>query len=93
MFLLKEINELFDNFSKAVGAPNNLDAKTKALIALATAVSVDCVPCTKSYYKKAIDSGATKDEISEALAITMVVAAGSRRAKYAPVIEELEKSR
>jgi AhpD family alkylhydroperoxidase len=93
MFLLKEINDLFDNFAKAVNAPNNLDAKTKALIALATAVSVDCVPCTKSYYKKAKDAGASGDEIAEALAITMAAAAGSRRAKYGPVIEELEKSR
>jgi AhpD family alkylhydroperoxidase len=93
MFLLKEINELFDNFSKAVGAPNHLDAKTKALIALSTAVSVDCIPCTKSYYKKAVENGATNDEISETLAIAMAVAAGSKRAKYAPVIEELQNAR
>lgn len=90
MFLPNNINELFDNFAKKVNEPNNLDGKVKSLIALAVAVSVDCVPCIKSYYKKAVDFGATKEEISETIAITMVVSAGSKRAKYAPVIEELE---
>ena len=93
MFLLKEIDDLFNDFAKAASAPNNLDAKTKALIALATSISVDCVPCIKSYYKKAIDSGASTGEISEALAISMTVAAGSKRAKYAPIIEALESGR
>ena len=45
MFLLKEIDQLYDRFSDSVYAAGNLDKKTKELIAIACSVSVDCVPC------------------------------------------------
>jgi AhpD family alkylhydroperoxidase len=90
MFLLKDVNELYDAFSDKVAAPGNLDKKTKELIAIACSVVADCAPCIEWHYGRAVTAGATREDISEALAIAMSVAAGSKRAKYAPLISKLE---
>jgi AhpD family alkylhydroperoxidase len=90
MFLLKEIDELYDRFLDKAFEANVLDKKTKELIAIACSVMADCVPCIDWHYHQARAAGATKEEISEALAIAMAVSAGSKRAKYKPVIGKLE---
>jgi AhpD family alkylhydroperoxidase len=90
MFLLKEINDLYDQFSNKVAAPGNLDKKTKELIAIACSVVADCAPCIEWHYGQAVTAGANREEISEALAVAMSVAAGSKRAKYGPIVEKLE---
>ena len=90
MFLLKEIDELYDRFLDMAFQANVLDKKTKELIAIACSVMADCVPCIDWHYQQAVTAGATKEEISEALAIAMAVSAGSKRAKYSPVIGKLE---
>jgi AhpD family alkylhydroperoxidase len=90
MFLLEDVNELYNKFADKISAANVLDKKTKALIALSCSVMADCVPCINHHYKEAVKAGATKDEIAEALAISMSVSAGSKRAKYTPVINDLE---
>ena len=56
---------------------------------MAASVMADCVPCIRHHYQKAVAAGATVTEISEALAIAMAIAAGSKKAKYEPVIAEL----
>jgi len=90
MFLLDDINKLYDAFSNKVAAPGSLDQKTKELIAIACSVEVDCAPCLEWHYGRAVKAGASREEISEALAIAMSVAAGSKRAKYGPVVDKLE---
>jgi AhpD family alkylhydroperoxidase len=91
MFLLEEIDQLYDQFSDRVYTAGKLDKKTKELIAVACSVSADCVPCIEWHYRQAVQAGATAQEISEALAISMSVSSGSKRAKYEPVIGKLEK--
>ncbi len=91
MFIPEEINELYAKFADAVYRPNVLDGKIKELIALSDSVMADCVPCIEYHYRKAIKAGASKEEIAEALAIAMSVSAGSKQAKYTPVIDRLEK--
>lgn len=91
MFLLEEINELYNNFAEKVYEENVLNKKTKELIALTCSVLADCVPCINWHYKKAIEAGASKEEISEAFAIAMSVAAGSKRAKYSELVNNLEQ--
>jgi len=93
MFLLKDINELYDHFSERVYAAGTLDRKTKELIAVACSVMADCVPCIEWHYGQAVTAGASQDELSEALAISMAISSGSKRAKYAPVISNLERNR
>ena len=90
MFLLNDVNDLYDQFSTKVSAPGNLDKKTKELIAIACSVVADCAPCIEWHYGQAVTAGANQEEISEALAVAMSVAAGSKRAKYGPIVEKLE---
>ena len=91
MFILKEIDELYEKFASNVYKPNILDGKTKELIALSNSVMADCVPCIEYHYRKAVKAGASKEEIAESLAIAMSVSAGSKKAKYSSVIDKLEK--
>jgi len=91
MFILEEIDELYEKFASNVYKPNILDGKTKELIALSNSVMADCVPCVEYHYRKAVKAGASKEEIAESLAIAMSVSAGSKKAKYSSVIDKLEK--
>ncbi len=47
-------------------------------------------PCLQYHYKRAIEAGASKEEIAESIAIAMSISAGSKKAKYLPVINKLE---
>jgi AhpD family alkylhydroperoxidase len=91
MFILKEIDELWEKFSSNAYKPNILDGKTKELIAVSNSVMADCLPCLEYHYKRAVNAGASKEEIAESLAIAMSISAGSKKAKYLPVINKLEK--
>lgn len=91
MFILNEINELYEKFASAVYGPGVLDGKTKELIALSDSVMADCAPCIEYHYRKAVEAGASKEEIAESIAIAMSVSAGSKQAKYTSVIDRLEK--
>jgi len=91
MFILKEIDELYEKFESNVYKPNILDGKTKELIALSNSVMADCVPCIEYHYRNAVKAGASKEEIAESLAIAMAVSAGSKKAKYWSVIDRMEK--
>ncbi len=50
-----------------------MEDKTKLLIAVGAAVTANCQPCLKTITKKAIESGATKKEIAEAVGVAKVV--------------------
>jgi len=58
MFILKEIDELYEKFASNVYKPNILDGKTKELIALSNSVMADCVPCIEYHYRMAVKAGA-----------------------------------
>lgn len=90
MFLLKEMDELWETFSSKAYKPNVLDGKTKEIIAVSNSIAADCLPCLEYHYKRAIKAGATREEIAEAIAIAMSIAAGSKKAKYFPTITRLE---
>lgn len=90
MFLLKEMDELWEKFSSNAYKPNVLDGKTKEIIAVSNSIVADCLPCLEYHYKRALKAGASREEISEAIAIAMSIAAGSKKAKYFPTITRLE---
>jgi AhpD family alkylhydroperoxidase len=89
MFLSKSLDELYRKFADAAYVPGRLDAKTKELMALACSVMVDCTPCIEWHHRKAVEHGASEDEVAETLAITMTVSAGSKPAKYGALMDEL----
>ena len=90
MFLPNDVNELYDLFSDKVYSAGNLDIKTKELIAIACSVMADCAGCIEWHYQQAVNAGAIREELSEALAIAMTICSGSKRAKYGSVISKLE---
>jgi AhpD family alkylhydroperoxidase len=55
----------------------HLDAKTRELIALGAAVTLRCDGCISVHTKAAHASGATKEEIAEALGVAISLNAGA----------------
>jgi AhpD family alkylhydroperoxidase len=66
----------FDAFSKSVFADGALPAKTKQLIAVAAAHITQCPYCIKSHTKTALKSGASAQEIMEAVWVAAEMRAG-----------------
>jgi AhpD family alkylhydroperoxidase len=56
---------------------SKIDRKTKELIAIAASLGFKCQGCLNGHIKKAKKFGASPEEISEAIAIAMGVAAAS----------------
>ncbi len=54
-----------------------LDRKTKELIAIAAALAMNCPNCLDGHIKKALKDGATREEISETIQVTLGVAAAT----------------
>jgi AhpD family alkylhydroperoxidase len=52
-----------------------LDVKTRELIQMAVASISRCQHCTESYLKKALEAGATKQEVAETLLIVAMQSA------------------
>lgn len=63
--------------SGAGAKTNHLDAKTRELIAIAVAVTTRCDGCIAVHTEKAVKSGATKEEIAEALGVAVSLNAGA----------------
>jgi AhpD family alkylhydroperoxidase len=91
MFLEQEADRLYQNFAENIYNSPSLENKVKEMIAMACSVMADCMPCIEYHGTKAVETGATKDEIHEALAIAMTIAAGSKKAKYSSLIPGILK--
>jgi len=52
-----------------------LDLKTKELIAIGCSLMAKCEGCLEGHIKKALESGATKHEISDAIVVAIGIAA------------------
>jgi AhpD family alkylhydroperoxidase len=57
--------------------PTTLDAKTKELIALACSLVAKCEGCARGHIKKALELGASKQEISDAIVVAVGIGAAS----------------
>ena len=66
----------FAGIAQAATVSKVLDAKTKELIALGIAVAVRCDDCIAFHAKAAVEHGATRDEVSETLAMAIYMGAG-----------------
>src|ERR1700726_3483051 len=67
-----------------------LGAKVRELISLAVAVSVRCAGCITVHAKAAVDQGASREEIAEALGVATAVNAGAALVYSARVFDALE---
>src|ERR671925_2201767 len=71
------MRKIYFQFYQETYRTSVLDRKTKELIAIAASLATHCKGCLEGHIKKALNYGATKEELSETIAITMGVAAAS----------------
>jgi len=69
--------EIYFQFYKETYKPSVLDRKTKELVAIGASLAAKCQGCLEGHIKKALKFGATREEISEAIAITIGVNAAA----------------
>ena len=50
-----------------------METKTKLLIAVGAAFTANCQPCLRTTIKKALENGADKKEIAEAIGVSKIV--------------------
>ncbi len=77
--LRRAIPDVYAGYSSlhtAAFAAGELDAKTKELIALAIAVSKQCDGCIASHARGAVRTGATAEEVAEALGVVIAMNGG-----------------
>jgi AhpD family alkylhydroperoxidase len=68
-----------------------LEAKTRELISLAVAVTTRCDGCITVHVARAIEHGASREEVAEALGVAVAMNAGAALVYSARVMDAFEK--
>ncbi len=89
--LAPETQAAFDAFSRQVFADGALSAKMKQIIAVAVAHVTQCPYCIKGHTKAALRSGATKNELMEAIWVAAEMRAGGAYAHSTLAIATFEE--
>ncbi len=76
--------------SGAGAKTGHLDEKTRQLISIAVAVTTRCDGCISVHSQKAVQAGATKDEIAEALGVAVAMNAGAALVYSARALDAAE---
>jgi AhpD family alkylhydroperoxidase len=71
-----EVMKAFANIAQAALVPKALDGKTKELIALGIAVAIRCDDCIAFHVKAALQQGASREEVTDALGMAIYMGAG-----------------
>jgi AhpD family alkylhydroperoxidase len=71
-----EVMKAFAGIAQAASAPKALDGKTKELIALGISVAIRCDDCIGFHTKAALQQGASREEVVEALGMAIYMGAG-----------------
>ena len=78
----------YAHFANVASHKTVLDSKTQELIRLAVASVVRCKHCTEQHVKDALAAGATKAEITEAILLSSLQAAGTQLNWHKEFFEE-----
>ncbi|MCB1503577.1 MAG: carboxymuconolactone decarboxylase family protein [Hyphomicrobiaceae bacterium] len=79
--------ESFRAFNREAFSEGKLDVKTKQLIAVAAAHVTQCPWCIEGHTRQAIEAGAAREEIMEAIWIAAEMRAGAAYAHSAIALE------
>jgi AhpD family alkylhydroperoxidase len=71
-----DVMKAFSGLAQAALAPKALDCKTKELIAIGISVAIRCDDCIGFHVKAAMEHGATRAEVIEALGMAIYMGAG-----------------
>lgn len=81
----------FNRFMQESSKEGAIDEKTKELIAIAVSVSKQCKWCIHLHVKKAMELGATKDEIMESSFVSTLMGGGPALMYIQEVMKALEE--
>lgn len=71
-----DVMEAFTQLHRAAFKDDVLSKKTKELIAIGISISIRCKDCIDAHIKAAIRFGATREEISEAIGVAILMSGG-----------------
>lgn len=83
--------EAWQNFSHTVFADGALPEKVKHLIAVAVAHTTQCPYCIHGHTRAALRSGATEEQIMEAIWVAAEMRSGAAYAHSALAIDEMQQ--
>jgi len=82
----------FQKFLETIHKEGALSAKQKELIALAIGIAKQCKICIAFHLEKALNAGATREEILEAGWVAVLMAGGPGLAYFTILLEMLEET-
>jgi alkylhydroperoxidase/carboxymuconolactone decarboxylase family protein len=85
-----ELYEAYQQWSNRVFAEGSLPKKTKHLIAMAVAHALQCPYCIDAHTKSSYSSGASEEEIIEALHVASVIRGGATLVQGVQSLDALE---
>ena len=85
-----EIPRAFGSLFQAVMKEGALSVREKELIALGLGLAERCVPCINLHVKKCLEAGATREQVLEAAAVTVMMRGGPAYTHVPEIIEALE---
>jgi len=74
---LPDADRAFWDFKSSVFESDTLPRDTKELIAVAVSTMLRCRHCTRSHIEKALEAGASKAAVAEALGVAWVIGSGT----------------
>lgn len=83
----------FKSFMGSVLKEGVLDTKTKELIAIGTSITARCKYCIAIHVEKALNAGATKEEIFEAATVAILMGGGPAMTYVSEVKDALDEYR
>ena len=83
----------FKSFMGLVLKEGVLDMKTKELIAIGTSITARCKYCIAIHVEKALNAGATKEEIFEAATVAILMGGGPAMTYVSEVKDALDEYR
>jgi AhpD family alkylhydroperoxidase len=86
-----DVMKAFSGLAQAALAPKALDCKTKELIAIGISVAIRCDDCIGFHVKAAMEHGATRAEVIEALGMAIYMGAGPSVMYASHAIEAFEQ--
>jgi AhpD family alkylhydroperoxidase len=88
---LPHVMQPYSVFRKTVYRDGALSHKSKRLIALACGLQAGCTRCLQGQTRDAVEAGASKDEIIEAVAVAIVMGGTAVSAETWRVVKVLEE--
>ena len=86
-----ELYEAYEKWSHRVFAEGALPKKTKHLIAMAVSHALQCPYCIDAHTKSSHSSGASMDEIAEAIHVAAVIRGGATLVHGVQALDSIEE--